>query len=383
MKILIAPNAFKHSVTAAQAAEAIHAGFVQSGLKAEYVLCPLADGGDGSLQLLKHYLSAEIITVNVDDPIGRTIRAQYAYNSETNEAAVEMAEASGIRLLKSHELEPWKASTKGTGQLILDAIKKGARKIYLAVGGSATVDGGVGILKALGTRFLNKQGVEIFPGGPEDLIKINSIETAESLKLLDGVCLTVVCDVENPLLGVEGAATVYGPQKGFKSEEIPLLEKAMTHWSKVIQATSGVDVGTLPKGGASGGIPAAMYACCNAELVSGSSHFIEMGNIEKHLQGASMIVTGEGQIDMQSLYGKLPGELMQLAKKYDVPIVVMCGAVKERDKLIDAGFDDIIAISKGIDSLDEALMKTSENLSRYACELGEHLSVGKPGQHHS
>ncbi len=330
MYILIAPNAFKNSLTAESSAIAIRTGLEQSRLDCTCECFPIGDGGDGTAELLTRKLGGEQIFIPVSDPLGRPVTASFGLARSTAiiepMAIIEMASASGLRLLESGELNPLMTSSTGTGQAMLAALQSGARQIFLAVGGSATVDGGVGILQALGFRFLDSAG-QALPPTPDQLIHLVTIDRDNVHPLLKQTRLTILCDVDNPLLGKNGAAAIFGPQKGASPEMVEQLEAGLTRFSEVVLATTGKDMGAIPHGGAAGGTTAGCWALLDAELVNGADYFLQLTGFSDSLQKAALVITGEGSLDAQTLQGKGPFAVARLARNHKIPVIGLAGRI--------------------------------------------------------
>ncbi len=378
MRILIAPNAFKHSIGAAEAAEAIRLGLEESSLDCSCVCFPIADGGDGTGTLLVQHFKGEFIECEVHDPLFRKIKARFGVIDDGRTAVIEMAEASGSRLLQSEELDPLRANTYGTGELIRKALDQHVKKIIIGMGGSATVDGASGMLKALGLRFMHGHSEIIkLPRGLNELREVVLTDLDSRLKSCQ---LVVLCDVENPLLGEEGAATVFGPQKGAGTMEIRELEDRLKQMAGVAKSQLGVDITTLKGGGAAGGAAAGLQGFLNAKLVNGIDHFLELCGFDEHLKEADLVITAEGSIDLQTLKSKGPAGVARAARKFNVPVIALGGTVplQEAD-LFSHTFDVVLSISNEPASLDEALSHTYNNLKRTAFQLGQLLSLSRKG----
>tara|TARA_Y100001972_G_C7661639_1_gene333818 strand:- start:91 stop:1212 length:1122 start_codon:yes stop_codon:yes gene_type:complete len=361
-KIIVAPNAFKGALSAEEAAQAIAKGIRMSGIKNEIVELPIADGGDGSLTVISKYLEAEMKASKVKGPDGSSVEAKWGYNKSKSLAVIEMAEASGIRLLPKNELNPMVMTTYGTGQLILEAVNKGAREIYLTVGGSATVDLGVGIMEALGARFYIRS--EVLNGiKPKDFERITNIDLTVPEELKSKVNVRILSDVNNPLLGKEGAAAVFGPQKGATEEMVKQLESALDHMAGMLEELTGKSVRNLKGGGAAGGITAGLYLALDAEILDGADQILNWAGFKDHLKSASLVITGEGKIDTQTNYGKGPGLIARLAKGADLKVVGLSGALDEDTSQI-RNFDQLIAISNPTDPLEVSMRNTAANLER-------------------
>lgn len=374
MHIIIAPNAFKGSLSATEAAQCIAKGFNESAFTSQLSLIPIADGGDDTAFLLNKSLQAEKMTVPVHDPLGRMITASFGWMDREKKAIIGMSDASGIRLLKKNELDPLRANTLGTGELIKAALDKGAKMIIMGVGGSATVDGGTGILKALGVVFLNEKGNEISEL-PVGLAQLKSIAVAAMDKRLSSCRIIVLCDVQNKLLGEEGAANIFGPQKGAGENELILLEHGMQQWNHQTLQTMKKDMAVIKYGGAAGGVAAALAVYANAKLVSGIEFFLDEIHFDKALQTADLVITGEGSIDGQTLEGKGPFGVARRAKKKGIPVIGMAGQIPSKlGKEIGLYFDELISINPPNSSLAEAMKDTGKNLIRCTAELGNRLA---------
>ena len=374
MNILIAPNAFKNSIDAKDAAEAIKEGLQQSKLRCTCECFPVADGGDGTAALLIEKLNGTIIHTKIHDALGRKIFASFGMIDSGNTAVIELADASGLRLLKPEEYNPLHTSTFGTGEMIIEALDKGAKKIILGIGGSATVDGGTGILKALGMRFLDAKENKL-QNLPEELIHLASIDTSTIDKRIFNTKVIVMCDVQNFLLGEEGAAKIFGPQKGATPEAVKTLETSLTKWRDVTLRQTVKDMSVIKHGGAAGGVAAGLATYLNAKLVNGIDYFLQLTNFNKALQKADLIITGEGSIDEQTLEGKGPFGVAQKAKEKDLPVIALGGKIPlQISDSLKQYFDVILPINNELLS-PIAFQQTKENLVRTATELGDMLAI--------
>ncbi|WP_258105811.1 glycerate kinase [Marinoscillum sp. MHG1-6] len=370
MNVLISPNAFKGALNANEVALAIEAGLKRSSHEFQIIRLPIADGGDGTLSILAEACKARLFTDQYPDPLGREVTASYGWMERENVAIVEMAEASGIRHLNTDELNPWVATSCGTGVIIKEAVEKGAKEIWLSVGGSASVDGGMGLLEALGVVFYDADGSPIHGVCPEKFFLIDDIDVSEASNLLDGVSIQVFCDVSNPLLGEEGAARVFGPQKGASMADVPKLELALAHLNNICLKKTGSDVSAIKHGGAAGGISAFLHGFLNAELLDGASNLLDKVGFHQKLQWADVVITGEGKIDSQTLSGKGPGLVAYLANKAGKYVVGICG---EAEVLVDGPFNELLSINHPMDNLLESMRKTGDNLEIAARKLGDRL----------
>ncbi len=375
MHILIAPNAFKNSLTAKRAAMAIAKGLMQSRLSCTCECFPIADGGDGTGELIIEKLNGTIVEAAVTDPLGRKCNASFGWIAKEKTAVIEMAAASGLRLLKQDELNPLKALSTGTGDMIRQALDQGARKMILGVGGSATVDGGVGILMALGVRFFDTADQEL-AGMPESLIHLKRIDLT-GLDTRIGNCeIRILCDVDNYLLGALGAATVFGPQKGADADDVIKLEAALQQLSKVVLQQYRKDMGTIQHGGAAGGTAAGLFALLNAKLCNGAEEFLILTGFEEQLRRADLVITGEGSLDAQTLRGKGPFAVAVWAKRKLIGVIGLAGSVPlQTNNALGQYFDVLMAIGDGPSDLFTALKHTEDNLIRIGEQVGNLLAL--------
>jgi glycerate kinase len=372
-RILIAPNAFKHSLSATEAALAIQEGFQHSRLDCSCTCFPVGDGGDGTGELMIRTNAGPLHTTSVEDPFGRSITASFGLVNGGKTAIIELANASGIQLVPTGELNPLKATTYGTGQLMLRALDMGARNLVLAIGGSATVDGGTGILRALGIRFLDADGTELT--GPESLVTVSRIDTANQDPRLADCVITILCDVENTLLGPEGAAAVFGPQKGATPEGVTLLNASLAALAHAALQQTGIDMRGIRHGGAAGGVAAGLHTFLGASLVNGIEFFLDFTGFDAALQQADLVITGEGSIDEQTLHGKGPFGVARRAKEKGLPVVGLAGKLPlEHNEKLSPYFDVLLAIGNSPTDLATALATTRQNLVRTAWQLGNMLA---------
>lgn len=353
-KVLIAIDSFKGSLTSREAAEAVARATRRVVPEAEVVALALADGGEGWVEALTEQLGGSYIPCTVSDPLGRPITARYGWLGERRCAIVEVAEASGLTRLKSEERNPLQTTSCGTGEVILDALHRGAQEILLGLGGSATHDGGTGILAALGARFYDREGHELAPTG-QSLSHIEQIDLSGLVPEARRCRWRVACDVRNPLCGPEGAAAVYAPQKGADAAMTEELERGSQRWAALLEKGCGVPVAELAGGGAAGGIGAMCAALLGAELKSGIEWLLELVGFERALRGASLVITGEGSIDRQSLMGKLVGGVLQAARQEGTPVVALGGRVEPAPELLASGFAALVAITPSTMPLAEAM----------------------------
>lgn len=375
MRILIAPNAFKGSLDSQEVAEAIAHGVMESRLSCICECFPIGDGGDGTANLLIKAAKGQWVETPVRDALGRKILTHFGLIDSGKTAVIEMANASGIRHLAREDLKPLSATSFGTGEQIKVALDKGVQKIILGMGGSATVDAGVGILKALGARFLDTEGDDLLIL-PEDLHDLASIDLSGLDPRIHTCEIIILCDVDNPLLGDEGAAKVFGPQKGASEDDIEKLNKALLQFNKVIAEKTRTDLSELKYGGTAGGAAAGLHALLNANLIDGIDFFLNFCNFNTALEQADLLITGEGQIDEQSLKGKGPIGVARRAKERRLPVIALTGSAPlQIDSALYDYFEAIIPISNSPMELNKALEFTKQNLERTARMLGNILAL--------
>ncbi|MBU0755934.1 MAG: glycerate kinase [Planctomycetes bacterium] len=338
MKIVIAPNAFKGSLTAGQAARAMADGVLSVCPGAEVILRPVADGGDGLLDILSGPLQGSLCPVRVRDPLGRAINARYLQVRTESFAVIETAQASGLSLLKSGERNPAETTTHGSGELLLHALRWGAKRIMVGLGGSATCDGGTGLASVLGYRFLDPQGRAFEPQG-DTLAAIDRIDPRFREPLLAKAGIEAACDVENPLLGPEGTARVFAPQKGATPEQVSRLEEGLENLAERIRWDLGIEVHSLPGTGAAGGLGAGLLAFTHAVLVRGVDRVLDLIGFDEALDGASLVITGEGCLDHSTLSGKAPAGVADRAMLKGIPCLAAAGRIEgDPQRLKAAGF---------------------------------------------
>jgi len=373
MHILIAPNAFKNSLSATAVAK-----FIQNGLQSAELNCtttcfPIADGGDGTAGLIVEKCNGQYVKETVHDPLGRKIPSSFGLIEDGKTAVIEMADASGLRLLKNSELNPMVASSIGTGELIKAGLDKGANKIIIAMGGSATVDGGCGILNALGFTFLDGDGNSLNPV-PKDLINVKSITKSKVDPRALACEIIVLCDVDNTLLGPNGAAAVFGPQKGADENSVIQLDNFLTRLAKIADEQFNRPIADLKYGGTAGGAAAGLYAFLNAKLVNGIDYFLDLTNFDQELERADLLITGEGSIDLQTLQGKGPFGVAKRAFENQIPVIGLAGMVPlEPEKALLKYFKVLMAIGNEPTDLTEAMQNTCKNLERTARNIGSML----------
>lgn len=376
MQVVIAPNAFKNSLPAAAAAAAIRDGLLESNLDCDCICFPVGDGGDGTAELIIQHCKGVVITTEVNDPLGRKMNSKYGLIDNGSTAVIEMADASGLRLLKPAEYDPLHASSYGTGELINAALNKEVDKIILCIGGSATADAAAGILRAMGIRFLDADGNEIIDQ-PERMIELESLDLAGLDERILNCKLIVLCDVENTLLGKQGAANVFGPQKGATPADVNKLEAALTRFRDVVFRQTGSDLSIIKHGGAAGGVAAGLAAIVNAELVNGIESFLSLTDFEDVLTAADLVITGEGSLDIQTLQGKGPYGVAKMAKQKNIPVIGLAGKIQTP---VPTGllqyFNKLISITKEGEDIDLAMKNTAINIRQVAMQLGNRLASG-------
>lgn len=367
-KVVIAMDSLKGSMTSLEAGTVIQEAIHMVQKETEVVVKPLADGGEGTTEALIEGLHGERIEKIVTGPLKEPVMAVYGWIEESKTAIMEMASAAGIVLLKEEERNPWEATTYGVGELIKDAVLRGAKKIILGIGGSATNDGGIGMLQALGYEFLNQEGNPVGEGA-KVLSEIQTIEKKKDAISLEHCQIEVACDVNNPLCGKNGATYIFGPQKGVKIEERETIDRAMSHFADVTETFLGVDQREIKGAGAAGGLGFALVAYLQATLRSGIEFVLEAVNLEEVLQGADLVVTGEGRLDYQTAMGKAPIGVAKLAKKHGIKVIAFAGSVTKDARICnEKGIDAYFPIIRGITTLEEATKKENakENLKATA-----------------
>jgi glycerate kinase len=362
MKIVIAPDSFKGSLTAKDAAASIAKGFSEVFPDAEIVQLPIADGGEGTTETLTEVTAGQLNSVMVAGPFGDTVDACWGLLGNSETAVVEVASACGLDMLDCNERNPMLASSYGLGELILAGLNQGVRHFIVGLGGSACNDGGAGMLQALGVRLLDAKGGELAKGGC-NLSALSCIDTSTLDIRLQNVNFEVACDVDNPLIGEQGASVVFGPQKGADAQMVAELDANLEHFAKIIHQTTGKDVVRTHGAGAAGGLGAAFLAFLNAELKSGIDIVLDALHFESHLENADLVITGEGRIDSQSLYGKAPIGVAKRAQKHQCPVIVIAGSIEGDVRLIqEQGIDSVFSVVSEHISLSDALAEPFKNL---------------------
>lgn len=355
MKVVIAIDSLKGSLSSMEAGTAIKDGILAAKPDAEVIVKPLADGGEGTTDALIEGMNGERIDLTVTGPMHTPVDAYYGYLKDTNTAVMEMASAAGITLVPDSEKNPLLATSYGVGEMINDAIQRGCRNFIIGIGGSVTNDGGIGMLKALGVRFLDENGEDAGEGG-QALAKIARIDVSGMNPLLKECHIQVACDVNNPLCGENGSTYVYGPQKGVTEDMKKTLDEAMAHFARVTSETLENDYMNTPGAGAAGGLGYAFLAYTGAALTPGIELILDAVGLEEELSGADVVVTGEGRLDFQTAMGKAPVGVARLAKKYNAKVIAFAGSVtKEATACNKEGIDAFFPILRGVCTLAEAM----------------------------
>ncbi|MFR6196361.1 MAG: glycerate kinase [Bifidobacterium longum] len=363
-RYLCAPDSFKESLTAMEAARAMAQGIENADHDAEVRCLPMADGGEGTARALVDATGGSMRAVPVHDPLGRPVEGHFGLLADGTTAVVETAEASGLALLEAKERNPLIASSYGTGELMLAAVRSGAKRIIVGLGGSATNDAGAGLLQALGVRLLDKNGNDLAHGGAA-LANLTTIDISTMDPALKNVAITAACDVTNPLTGPTGASAVFGPQKGASKDDVATLDAALAHFAQVIDSQLGVAVNDVPGAGAAGGIGAALKGFLNAEFRPGIAIVIEQSGLDAAAQWADVVFTGEGSIDFQTKFGKTPAGVAETAKRHGKPVIAVAGHIGTGiDELHEVGIDAVFGIAPGAASLSELLAGAAANVTR-------------------
>lgn len=332
MRVVIATDKFKHSLTSFEVCNAIEQGLKKASPDFQITKLPLSDGGDGLAEVLSHYGHFEAIKATVHDPLWRPVEATYLFSKKEQTAFVEMAQASGLHLLKASEYNPTLTTTFGTGELIKAALERGAEKIIIGIGGSATNDCGIGMAAALGWRFLDEEGKELKAIG-ENLFRISTIDASQK-NSLQNVQVQVACDVSNPLTGSEGATKVYGPQKGATPSMVESLEKGMQHFADVVKKKIDLDIASMKSGGAAGGMGAGCVAFLKATILGGADLVLQYSNAVQHMQSGDLVITGEGKIDDQTWNGKLVHAVTKLCMQHNKSVIAFCGTLDTNPEVL-------------------------------------------------
>ncbi len=377
MKIVLAPDSFKESMTAKEACDAMERGIKKVLPEAECIKVPMADGGEGTVQSLIDATDGELVEVSTIAPLGNEIKASFGLLGGGQGAVIEMASASGLHLIPLEKRNPLVTTSYGTGVLIKEALNRGVNNILIGIGGSATNDGGAGMLQALGVKLLDEAGMELpFGGGALDSLKTIDLQNLD--KRIFETNIQVACDVTNPLIGKNGASAVFGPQKGATEEMVEKLDKNLAHFAEVIKKELGIDIAEVPGGGAAGGLGASLKAILKAELKSGVELVVEYTSLKEKLQGAAYVFTGEGSIDSQTINGKTPFGVAKAAKEKGIPVIAFAGRIGPGSEMLyNHGINSIIGILPEAMDINKALIDGKENLERAADSIMRILSINK------
>ena len=376
MKIVIAPQSFKGSISALDAAKAMEEGVRRIVSDAEIVLVPVADGGDGTLETLVEATGGDIRSATVIGPIGEAVTAEWGALGDGQTAVIEMARTSGLALLSLTEREPLRATTYGLGEVIREAFDAGFRSFIVGIGGSATNDGGAGMAQALGVRLLDETEKDL-PLGGAALADLRRIDISGLDKRAIGARFLVACDVSNPLTGPEGASAVYGPQKGATPDLVEQLDAALKNFAKVVERDIGTSIDTVPGSGAAGGLGGGMMAFLEGSLLAGVDIVLDHVGLDEKLEGADLVITGEGQIDFQTVYNKAPIGVAWRAKQRDIPVIAICGSLGKAFENVHAeGIGAVASILCAPMTLDEASTRAGELIADAAAEAMRFMKVG-------
>jgi glycerate kinase len=376
VKIVIAPQAFKGSLSALNVATAVQKGVRRIFPDAQILTCPVADGGDGTLETLVESSGGKIMETNVEDPTGKPIVAQWGAMGDGNTAVIEMARTSGLALLTLEERDPLNATTYGLGEIIVSALNKGFRKFIVGIGGSATNDAGAGMAQALGIKLMDREGRNLVFGGAA-LQNLSVIDTSSIDQRVLESNFQIACDVNNPLTGPEGASAVYGPQKGATEENVRQLDSALGVFAEVAKRDLGKDISNLEGAGAAGGLGAGMIAFVEGHLRAGVDIVLDTVNLAEKLESADLVITGEGSIDFQTVYNKAPIGVARMAKARGIPTIGISGMLGENYQIVhNHGIDAVLSIANGPISLEESLQNAPSLISEAVEESLRLISVG-------
>jgi len=374
MKIVIATDSFKGSLTASEVGNIIESEFrdqlAGQFTDFEIIKLPIADGGEGTVDSVINSIGGQLMHKRVKGPLNTYVDAYYGL-SKDKVAYIEMASSSGLLLVAEHERNPLRTNTYGFGQLILDAIDKGCKKIVLGLGGSATNDGGTGMAEALGVKFYNSNGELIENLRGEVLGEISSIDSSGIDERIGDTEFILAADVRNPLLGKKGAAFIYGPQKGANHEMIPLLEANMTNYHQVVIRDFNVDLANKKGAGAAGGLGYGAMLFLNAEMKSGIELMLDIIDFDQHIKDADIVITGEGKLDAQSFYGKAPFGVLSRCKKYNIDAIAIAGQVENEQYFLELGFKKIYSIVSNITTVDDSLKNPVKSLTELVRRISD------------
>lgn len=375
MKIVIAPDSFKESLTALQVAQAIEIGFKKIFPDAEYIKVPMADGGEGTVQSLIDAGQGQAMVTEVTAPLGNKVLAEWGLSADRKTAIIEMAAASGLHLVAENERNPLITGSYGTGELIKAALNFGVEKIILGIGGSATNDAGVGMLQALGAAFLDDEGKPLVAGGAA-LKRLSKIDLSALDPRLATTQIEVACDVDNPLCGERGASAVFGPQKGATAAMIKELDAALSLFSQKVKQQLNKDIANIAGAGAAGGMGAGLQLLPKCRLKSGVDIILEATHLSKVMADADLVITGEGRMDSQTVYGKTPVGVAKTAKRFHKPVIAIVGCLRaDYEVVYDAGIDAVFPIIRNLASLSDTLAQGRENLISTAQNVARTLKL--------
>ncbi len=377
MNIIIAPDSFKESLSALEVSNAVEAGFKEVLPDAVYKKIPMADGGEGTVQSIVDATDGKIKELKVKDPLGNTIDAFYGLSGDGRLAIIEMAASSGLDKVPERLRNPLKTTTWGFGELISDALDEGVEELLLGIGGSATNDGGAGMIMSLGGRLLDVDGHLIKPTG-EGLEQLDTIDLTQLHEKVKDVTVRVACDVNNPLTGVNGASYIYGFQKGGTTEQVEYLDQNLTHFAEVIKDAFDMDVQYIPGAGAAGGLGAGLLAFLNASLEPGGKLVVDLLDLPKAIENADLVITGEGGINHQTVFGKTPVAVSQVAKEKEVPVIAICGVVLDgHEAIFDEGINAVFSVISKLSTTKEALLDGYSNVKTTARNIAAVINLFK------
>lgn len=377
MKIVIAPDSYKESLSALEVATAIERGFREIWPEADYVKLPVADGGEGTVDAMIAATQGRLIHVDVTGPLGEPVNAFYGISGDEQCAFIEMAAASGLEQVPPAQRNPLKTTSWGTGELIRHALDNGVRHIIIGIGGSATNDGGAGMVQALGAKLLDRDDNPIAPGGGA-LETLARIDIRELDSRLADCHIEVACDVSNTLIGEKGASAVFGPQKGATKEMIARLDSGLEHYAQLIARDLDIQVLELAGGGAAGGMGAGLYAFCGAQLRQGIEIVTDALKLDHQIADADLVITGEGRIDSQTIHGKVPVGVARIAKRYNKPVIGIAGSLTADVGVVhEHGLDAVFSVIYTICTLEEALDNAAENVRMSARNIAATLKAGQ------
>lgn len=376
MKIVIAPDSFKESLTAMEVANFIEKGFKEVIPSVQCVKIPMADGGEGTVQSIIDATGGQIVKTVVSDPLGRHVKSFWGLSGDNQTAVIEMAAASGLHLVVPEKRNPLVTSSYGTGELIKAALDRDVKHIILGIGGSATNDAGCGMLQALGAKLLDKDGQSISSGGGA-IKELAEIDLSELDPRLKQITFDVACDVDNPFCGPKGASAIFGPQKGATPEMVDFLDANLNHFANLVKNTTGIEILDIPGAGAAGGLGGSLVGFCGATLKAGVDIVIEAVGLDAAMQGADLVITGEGRIDSQTIHGKTPIGVAKVAKKQGIPVIGIAGSLSyDCDVVREHGIDCVFSVVPRAVSLEIALQEADINIQMCARNIAALLTSG-------